>query len=153
MQQVGYRFEHQAAPLAGISYAYRPLKFMEFEAGVDVALHPGAEECTQYGCYDPKDRYTRVPFGVRFLVPAAAGRVELFAGGGGLYQQYSIANPSYSQFTSRSNWGEYALAGVGIALDRRRRFWAGVTPRGILANPRESGKRWFTITGDLSFRF
>ena len=152
-QMFGDPYDHETAPLVGLSYGYRPLKFMEFEAGVDVALQPRREMCTQYGCYDPNDRYIRVPFGVRFIAPLVAGRVELSAGGGGLYQKYSVSNPSKFGTSSRSNWGGYFSAGAAVALDHRHRFWVGATPRVILANPPHTSNRWFTITGDLSFRF
>ena len=33
----------ETAPVVGLSYGYRPLKFMEFEAGVAVALQPGLQ--------------------------------------------------------------------------------------------------------------
>jgi hypothetical protein len=156
-QLYGYPYaELTTAPLVGLSYGYRPLQFMEFEAGIDVALQPGRQSCTQYGCYDPNDRYVRVPFGVRFIASLVKGRVELSAGGGGLYEQYSVSRP-YNPFTGSrgryGGWGGYFKESAAVALDHRRRFWAGVTPRVILANPPYVRHRWFTITGDLSFRF
>jgi hypothetical protein len=152
----GYSYEPlTTAPVVGLSYGYRPLKFMEFEAGVHVALHPGGESCNAHGCYDPNDRYIWVPFGVRFIAPLVARRLELSAGGGGLYERYSVSNPDspFGQFGGYGGWGGYFSAGAAVALDRRHRFWAGATPRVILANPRYRRDRWFTITGDISFRF
>ncbi len=155
MQQLfGYSFERETAPVLGLSYGYRPLKFVEFEAGVDVSLHPRAELCTQSFCYQPGDRYIRVPFGVRFIAPLVARRVELSLGGGGMVQKYSVSNP-YSPFgvVSRYNWGGYFLGGAAVAIDHRRRFWVSVTPRLILANTPHTVNRFLIITGDLSFRF
>lgn len=152
-QLFGYSYDYETAPLVGLSYGYRPLKYMEFEAGADIALQPRRETCTQYGCYDPNDRYIRVPFGVRFIAPLLAGRVELSGGGGGLYQKYSVTSPSKFGVHSQDNWGGYFSAGAAVALDRRHRFWAGATPRAILMNPPHTVNRFFTLTGDFSFRF
>lgn len=153
-QLFGYDYERQTAPVVGLSYGYRPLQFLEFEAGVDVALQPGQELCSAHGCYDPDDRYIRIPFGVRFIAPLVAHRVELSAGGGGLYQKYSVSNP-YNPFnvSSRDNWGGYFVGGAAVAIDHRHRFRVGATPRVILMNPPHTRNRWFTITGDISFRF
>ena len=77
-QLLGEPFERQTAPAVGLSYGYRPLRFLEVEAGVLVALHPGGQLCNAHACYDPFDRYLWVPFGVRFIAPLSAGRFELF---------------------------------------------------------------------------
>jgi hypothetical protein len=148
-------FSRQTAPALGLSYGYRPLKFVELEAGIVVALQPGQEECNAHACYDPNDRYIWVPFGVRFIAPPIAGRLELSAGGGGLHETYSASNvnPFTGSTGSRNGWGGYFCAGAAVALDHRHRFWAGVTPRAILANPPYGRDRWFTITGDVGFRF
>jgi hypothetical protein len=155
-QLYGYHGEQlTTAPVVGLSYGYRPLKFMEFEAGVHVALQPGGVSCNAHGCYDPNDRYIWVPFGVRFIAPLVAGRLELSAGGGGLYERYSLSNPDspFGYQPGYGGWGGYFSGGAAVALDRRHRFWAGATPRVILANPRYRRDRWFTITGDITFRF
>jgi hypothetical protein len=147
--------QRETAPALGVSYGYRALKFVEFEAGAVVALQPGPQSCNAHTCYDPNDRYIWVPFGVRFIAPLVAGRLELSAGGGGLYEKYSVSNPD-SPFGPRegfAGWGGYFSGGAAVALDRRHRFWAGVTPRVILANPPFARDRWFTVTGDLGFRF
>jgi hypothetical protein len=155
-QLYGYPYEQlTTAPVMGLSYGYRPLKFMEFEAGVVVALQPGGVSCNAHACYDPNDRYIWVPFGVRFIAPLVAKRLELSAGGGGLYERYSVSNPDspFGQFGGYGGWGGYFSAGAAVALDRRHRFWVGATPRVILANPQYRRDRWFTITSDISFRF
>ncbi len=154
-QLLGDPFERQTAPTVGLSYGYRPLKFLELEAGVLGALHPGRQLCNAHACYDPFDRYIWVPFGVRFIAPLASGRVELSAGGGGLYENYATGefDPFTGSSDGRSGWGGYFAGGAAAALDHRRRYWIGVTPRVILANPRYARDRFFTITGDFSFRF
>ena len=144
----------QTAPLVGFSYGYRPLKFMEIETGLSVGFQPGEELCNRFGCYDPNDRYFWIPLGVRLVSPPLAGRVELSIGGGGLLQRYSVSNPEnpYS-ISSQNGFGGYFVAGAAVALDHRHRFWLGVTPRVLLANPEFRRYRWFTISGDFSFRF
>jgi hypothetical protein len=153
--QIYTRVSYQeTAPLMGISYGYRPLKFLEIEAGLSGGLQPGDETCNRLGCYDPNDRYYWIPLGVRFVTPPLAGRIELSLGGGGLLQRYSVSNPenAYS-ITSENAFGGYVTAGAAVALDRRHRFWVGATPRVLLANPEFRRYRWFTITGDFSLRF
>jgi hypothetical protein len=74
-----YSFDRQTAPVVGASYGYRPLRWIEFEAGLNVALQPGQAQCAAYGCFYPDDRIFWVPFGVRFIAPVAWKRVELSA--------------------------------------------------------------------------
>ena len=144
----------QTAPTAGVSYGYRPWKFMEFESGIAVGFQPGEKLCNRFGCYDPNDRYVWIPVGVRLIAPLIAKRVELWLGGGGLIQTYRVSNPSYEYSNStESGFGGYFSAGAAVALDGRRRFWFGATPRVLLANPEFRRWRWFTITGDFTFRF
>ncbi len=122
---------------------------------MSAALQPGQEQCNAHGCYDPNDRYIWVPFGVRFIAPLASGRLELSAGGGELYESYSFSgmNPFTGATEGRSGWGGYFAGGAAAALDHRHHYWIGVTPRVILANPPYARDRFFTITGDFSFRF
>jgi len=144
----------QTAPVAGFAYGYRPLKFLEIETGLSVGFQPGDESCNRLGCYDPNDRYFWIPLGVRLVSPPIAGRLELSVGGGGLLQRYSVSNPAYEYSISGENsFGGYFIAGAAVALDHRRRFWLGATPRVLLANPEYRRLRWFTITGDFSVRF
>ena len=91
---------------------------------------------------------------MRFVTPPLAGRVELSVGGGGLLQVYSVSNPaSQYSISTESGFGGYFLAGAAVTLDHHRRFWVGATPRVLLANPEFRRHRWFSITGDFSFRF
>jgi hypothetical protein len=144
----------QAAPTVGLAYGYRAFKFMEFETGVSVGLQPGEDLCNRFGCYNPNDRYIWIPIGVRFIAPLIAKRLELSLGGGGLIQTYWVSNPDNPyNIATENGFGGYFTAGAAVAVDRRRRFWLGATPRFLLANPEYRRYRWFTITGDFSFRF
>ena len=144
----------ETAPVVGIGYGRRILPFMEIEAGVTVGLQPSPAMRGAFYDYDPNDRYIWVPFGVRFVAPLVAHRLEFSAGGGGLFERYSISNPDAPfGFGSHNGWGGYVSAGAALAVDRRHRFWLGVTPRALLANPKYGRDRWFTLTGDVSVRF
>jgi len=154
MTRVGEDYNPQSAPVVGVSYGYRALKFLELDAGLHVALQPGQELCSRFGCYDPNDRYFWIMVGARLVAPLVAGRVELSLGGGGLVQQYSVSNrDSPFGVSSQGAFGGYFTAGAAAPLDRRHHFWIGVTPRVLLANPEFGRDRWFTITGDVSYRF
>ena len=147
-----YSYDRQTAPVLGLSYAFRPLRWFELETGLFAGLQPGQEQCSAHGCFDPNDRYFWVPFGARFVAPMAWRRVELSAGGGGLYENYSVSNANFN-VRSRSGWGGYFAGGAAVAIDRSQHFWLGATPRFFLANPAYARDRWFVITGDVSFRF
>ena len=141
----------------GASYGYRVFPFLQLEAGATTALHPRPE--IRGANYDikPEDRFIWVPFGVRGVLPLRRGRVELSAGGGGLYEKYSVSNPdSGIGLATYDGWGGYFVAGAAASIDRRRHFWLGASPRWFLANAGYKGythDRWFVITGDFSFRF
>ncbi len=103
--------------------------------------------------YKPNDRFVWVPFGIRFIAPLYLNRIEFSGGGGGLYENYFLSNPTRAFWLqSRDGWGGYFVGSAAVALDRRKRFWLGATPRWFLANPRYERDRWFQITGELSFR-
>ncbi len=102
------------------------------------------------------DRFIWVPFGVRGILPLRNGQIELSAGGGGLYEKYSVSNPNPSVgLLSRSGWGGYFVAGAAVAIDRDRHFWLGASPRWFLANANGANAhdRWFVVSGEFSFRF
>jgi len=68
--------------------------------------------------------------------------------------KYWISNPD-NPFTirSRSGWGEYAVGGMAVALDRNRHWWLGFAPRFFLANPPNVHDRWMMLAGEVSWRF
>jgi hypothetical protein len=142
------------APALGLSYGYRALPWFELETGLFTALNPGSEERGAYYDYIPDDRYFWIPFGVRFVAPVHRNRVELSVGGGGFFQRYSVSNPGGpGAFEPYNGWGGYVLASGSVALDRRRRFWVGVTPRIFLEDTSSRRDRWLVVTGEFSFRF
>jgi hypothetical protein len=145
----------QTAAAPGISYGYRALPHVEFEAGLFIVPHPSPDFCGSFGCHDVDDRYYWIPFGARFLLPLQRDRLELSAGGGGLYNKYTLGNPlSGGGPISYEGWGGYFSGAAAAALDRGRHLWLGTSPRFFLGHTRYRQRdRWLTIAGELSFRF
>jgi hypothetical protein len=147
-------YETQTATGLGLSYGYRLDKYLEAEAGLFTALDPTGDICAHFGCLDVNDRYFWIPFGVRFIAPLHRDRVELSAGGGGLYEKYTVANPFPGGGpAAHSGWGGYFAASAGIAATHSRRFWVAATPRWFLANAPYARDRWFQIAAELTYRF
>jgi hypothetical protein len=95
-----------------------------------------------------------VPFGIRFIAPRYLGRIEFSGGGGGLYEKYSVSNPNSGfGLASRHGWGGYFVGSASVALDARKHFWLGATPRWFVVNPPYARDRWFQISGEFSVRF
>lgn len=150
----GDSFDKAAATALGLSYGYRFLRYVETEAGLFTALDPTGDICGHFGCVDVSDHFFWIPFGVRFIAPLYLGRIEFSAGGGGLYEKYTVATPSPGGGPlPRHGWGGYFLGSSAIALDHSRHFWLGATPRWFLANPAYARDRWFQITAEFSVRF
>ena len=146
--------ESNTAVSLGGTYGYRFTPHITAEAGVFGVIDPYAAECDRFGCSGQDNRFIQVPFGLKFTLPLRNDRFELSAGGGGLYQRFSVSNPNpdFGE-TGYGAWGGYFKAIVGVAVDRRRRLWLSATPRWNLANSGGIRDRWFMLTGDLSFRF
>ena len=146
--------ESDTAVSLGGTYGYRVLKNLAVDAGVFAARDPFPPSCASFGCFNGDNRFIWVPFGARFILPLKQDRYELSAGGGGLWEHYTVNNPNTAfGANSYSGWGGYFKVSAGMALDRGRHFWISGTPRWILANPANQRDRWFMITGDVSFRF
>jgi hypothetical protein len=144
-----------SAPVLGFSYGYRAIRYMEIEAGLIVSPDPSPDFCGSFGCSNLHDRNIWVPVGLRFLLPLAAGRAELSGGLGGLYGRYTVAAPlSGGGSLSYGSWGGYVTGGGAVALDRRRHFWLGFSPRFLLDYGRYSVRnRWLLTNGEISVRF
>jgi len=121
--QVNSIFERNTAPTIGLTYGYRLMKHVELDTGVFTGFHPAAELCSRNGCQAANDHYYWVPFGVKFVAPIKHDRLELSAGGGGMYQKYSVGTNFFGNGpASYDAWGGYATAGFAIAVDPRRRL-------------------------------
>ena len=152
--QIGPSYQNESATSLGLTYGYRWRQYVALEAGIQTALQPGPEVRGAHYDFKPDDRYIWVPFGVRLIAPIAEDRVELSVGGGGLYQRYSISNSgSGFGFDPYNAWGGYGVASAAVALDRRRHFWVGGSPRFFIANGDFHRDRWVTLTAEFGFRF
>jgi hypothetical protein len=78
----------------GGTYGYRFTPHITAEAGVFGVIDPYAAECDRFGCSGQDNRFIQVPFGLKFTLPLRNDRFELSAGGGGLYQRFSVSNPN-----------------------------------------------------------
>jgi hypothetical protein len=76
-----------------LAMANRVIPMVDFEAGIFTAFDPIPATCNRSGCYNGDNRFLWVPFGARFVIPVGE-RVELSAGGGGLYERFSVSNPN-----------------------------------------------------------
>jgi hypothetical protein len=150
----GNSYEHETATGLGLSYGYRVHNFIEAEAGVFTALQPSPDIRGANYFLNPNDRFIWIPFGVRFVAPLYLKPIEFSAGGGGLYEKYSVSKAT-SNFgiAPRDGWGGYFAASAAVALDGVKHFWIGATPRWFLANPPFTRDRWFQISGELTLRF
>lgn len=146
------RFGGATAVSLGGSYSFRVFRLLGIEAGVLTALDPtGMLRGANYS-FDAKDRFTWVQFGPRLILPLWDGRMEVSAGAGGAYENYSIGNAA-GFLLPRSGWGGNFSGGAAVALDHGRHFWLGTTPRWFLVTSGQQHDRWFVGAGEFSFRF
>jgi len=129
------------SPLLTIGFGYRPIRYLQADAGMDAIFHAAGVRSFQdtvIGRIKIRDNEILVPLGGRGILPIGP-RMELFGGGGAAYLHYgeSVEVPgggSDSSFNcrtcrSRGGWGYYAVAGVNVAVERSRRFCVGVESR------------------------
>jgi hypothetical protein len=130
------------SPLLTVGFGYRPIKYLQADAGMDAIFHAAGVrdfQDTIIGRIKIRDNEILVPFGGRGILPLVSQRIELFGGGGAVYLHYGESvevpgsgdNSSFNCRTcrSRDGWGAYAIAGVNVAVERSRRFWVGVESR------------------------
>ena len=141
------------SPSLGATGGVRLTRGIELEAGVFATIDPVGQSCAAFGCITPSSDFLWVPFGVRFIRPIAHGRVELSAGGGGLFEHFSTSSQVGLGGYDYNGFGGYGKASMAVALDRHRHFWIGASPRVNLANSGNYRDRWFLITGDFGLRF
>ena len=148
------RFGASTALSFGGSYSYRLFRHLGLEAGVLTALDPTGVIRGENFAIDVKDRFTWVQFGPRFILPLWDGRLEVSAGAGGAYENYSggVTTP-IGNLPSRTGWGGNFSGGAAIAMDTGRHFWVGMTPRYIVVTAAQAHDRWLIAAGELSFRF
>lgn len=138
--------EYSAGPALHAGYELRLLKYLAAEGGWTGSWLPGTS-CSRYGCEHPLGRVGFLDYGLRGIVPVAAGRVELSAGLGGGYIWYGPGdapyyNGSLLQYSGRAT----------VAVDRRRHFRVGFTVR----TWRDTGspiQQWLSTTVSVFYGF
>ena len=138
--------EYSAGPALHAGYQLRLLKYLAAEGGWTGSWLPGTS-CSRYGCEHPVGRVGFLDYGLRGIVPVAAGRVELSAGLGGGYIWYGPGdapyyNGSLLQYSGRAT----------VAVDRRRHFRVGFTVR----TWRDTGspiQQWLSTTVSVFYGF
>jgi len=132
---------YQDAFAWSISYGYRPLKYLQLDAGYDGAYNAARVDdyvvSPGFGYVHIRDYQTFVPLGARVVAPLAGGRLEFYGGGGGAYvrtgeylrQPAEYVRLECPQCVARDGWGYYALLGVSVALDPAQHFRLGATTR------------------------
>ncbi|MDX2180848.1 MAG: hypothetical protein SFV18_14720 [Bryobacteraceae bacterium] len=158
----------------GFNYGYRPHRNFQIDGGLDTVIQAARVNDfadTAFGSRRIRDYQLFIPFGGRVILPSAEDRVQLYAGGGGVWARYfeSISQPSTNfqidcpQCLSRSGFGYYALVGAKWRPSRWKGFWFGgsvrvvrVTtdgdPIGALVT-RPTRDRWVTPSIEVGFSF
>jgi len=162
------------SPLFRFTFGYRPWRYIQADAGIETAFHSAGVDFSQQtiiGNLRVRDNELFVPLGARGVLPLR--RLELFAGGGGVYFHYneSVEVPGGGEdssfhcevCTSRGGWGYYGTAGANFAIDRKRRFWIGAESRYLRANtsgdffgpldPAETKDAWINTAAVFTVRF
>jgi len=137
----------------GGTYSFRWRRWLALEGGVLTVIDPTGVVGSYAGFFDVHDRFTWLPFGVRFILPLRHDRFEISAGGGGAYERYTVGNEVPNGPGPYNRWAGYFKAKAAVALDPGRHFWLGATPQFMLVSGSDIRDRWFVLTGDVSFRF
>jgi hypothetical protein len=169
--------------LLRVNYAYRFHRNLQAELGLDALFGAAGVNKVQssvVGDIKVHDSEYLVPFGARAILPLLHDRLELSAGGGGMYLLYAEEAAAPEGVTvycpyggcalivdcttckSRSGWGYYGVAGAAYSLDNRRRLWLGFSGRFMRGTTSgqplgtgphfETKDQWFATAVELTFR-
>jgi hypothetical protein len=131
------------------AYEFRLFKYFAPEVGV-VNLIPNIASYSGHGQTTfSRERVTLISFGGRGIAPLMGGRIELFAGAGGVHVSSSGALLIGYGATS---WLAQVDGGGRIAIDKRRHFWLGPTVR-FSRNVSRPTQEWVSLTAGFGFRF
>jgi hypothetical protein len=117
--------EYSVGPALHVGYQLRLQKYVAVEAGWTGSWGPtNVGFCSpKYGCEYLGGEVGFLDYGLRGIVPVAAGRVELSVGLGGGYDWYgngyNYFNSALIQYSGRAT----------VAIDRRKHFRVGFTIR------------------------
>jgi len=158
----------------GAHYGYRFLRNFQLDVGAEGVLGSARVRDfldTTFGPRRIRDFQFFLPVGGRVVLPLADDRLEVFAGGGGVYVRYFEAVSQPNQFFridcpfcgARNGFGYYGSAGFRIRPGAGRGFWIGGSFRltrvettgdafGRLG-PARSRDRWITPMLDFGISF
>jgi hypothetical protein len=126
-----------AAPLIRLAYGYRFNRFLQADAGFQMAFGAANNQNavqTEIGPVQGGDHEFMFPLGGRVIIPQPFKKFEISAGGGVVYLHYSetatsngFYSPTCYSCTSRGGWGGYGLGAVNYFLDENKTFHLGST--------------------------
>jgi hypothetical protein len=139
----GYQTDgFDSAPLLSFDYGFRFHKYGQFDAGVDAAFATEErrnEMETRRNIYIPRVGYSVV-------VPLWRDRVEASFGGGGAYSFFKPNNGNES-------WLIYLQGRGNYAIDRDKRFRAGMVVRWYRDPIGTPVQQWTAVAGELTYSF
>jgi hypothetical protein len=161
------------APLVKLAYGYRFNRFLQADAGFQIAFRAAQNTgavLTDLGPLQGGDHEFMIPLGGRVIIPTPLQRIELSAGGGGVYLHYSETAPSNGYYspscyscTSRGGWGGYGLGNVSYFLDENHNFRVGATLQYISATTNgqavgnvpavRTNDHWLNLTFEFGLSF
>lgn len=125
------------APMFTLGYGYRFTRLFQADAGFQMAFGAANNQNvvqTALGPVQGGDHELMIPLGGRIYIPAPFKRIQVSAGGGGIYLHYSETAPSSGYYqnncytcTSRGGWGGYGLLDANYALDSNHNWRIGTT--------------------------
>jgi hypothetical protein len=146
----GYRTDafHNGPSFSG-EYEFGLHRFVAANIGVENFLL-NFDTFSRFGTSTSRERVTLMPFGLRGIVPVAAGRVELFTGTGGAVLWSSEYNLAAGFEADKLLW--HLNGGARIAIDRAKHFRVGPTVR-LYRDLGRPTQQWVSVTADFSYRF
>ena len=136
---------YSAGPGWRAGYELRIFKHLGAEGGFTAGWPVGTDTCNRFGCVYSRQTLKLLDYGLRGVVPLAAGRVELSIGlgGGYVWHQYGYSG------TFGTNQALFQYSGkAAFALDRQRRVRLSFTVR----TWRDLGRltqQWVSATGGV----
>jgi hypothetical protein len=161
------------APLAAFRYGYRFNRYLQADAGLQLAWGAANNQnavVTDAGPVQGGDHEYMIPLGGRVYLPQPFKRLEVSAGGGAAYLHYSETAPSGGYYqvncyscTSRGGWGGYGLGSVNYFLDSEHTFHVGTTVQYISASTKgqdvgnvvggSTSDHWINLVFEFGLRF
>jgi hypothetical protein len=140
------------APGYSLRYAYRPVRWLSLEAGLEQIPRPlGSSVCCRFQ-NNANDELFLAPFGARYVWEPQGQRIRLSAGGGGAYMNHTIGNTN-GDLMGASGWGGQFVAAGDYSLTRSGRFRAGLTARYYYLLLGYRTGRILTVGPDFTFSF